>query len=256
MIRKSTIKLIKFLAQKKYRKKHQLFFAEGDKNVLEVLESSFRVSELIATSEFLQKHPGAVQKAEKLSEASPAEIKKLSLQKSPQNCLAICAIPPSKRIESALNKFSLYLDGVQDPGNMGTIVRICDWFGIDQLFCSPDTVDIYNPKVIQASVGSFCRVEIYYTPFEKLAKLAKNSNIPVYGTFMKGQNLYNSQIPLKALVVLGNEGNGIRELVERNIQSKLSIPAFNKGLHKPQSLNVAVTAGIICSEFRRTNTNN
>jgi RNA methyltransferase, TrmH family len=251
MIHKNTIKLIKSLTQKKQRQKQQLFLVEGDKNVLEVLQSSIYVNELIATGQFLEKHEKSIKNTKKITAVKPSEIKKASLLKTPQNCLAVCAIPSITRPPNELKNFALYLDGIQDPGNMGSIIRTCDWFGIEQLFCSPDTADIYNPKVIQASMGSFCRVKSIYLPFDQVAGLAADSKITVFGTFMNGQNIYNSQLPLSALVVVGNEGKGIRAGVEKNIRMKIAIPCLHHGKNRPESLNAAVTAGIVCSEFKR-----
>ncbi len=255
MITKNKIKHIKSLAQKKQRQKQGLFLAEGDKNVLEVLHSSLQVVELVATGSFLQKNKPLVLNAQKITEASSEELKKASLLKSPQNALAICAIPDTDASIDQLPAFSLYLDGIQDPGNLGTIIRTCDWFGADRLFCSPDTAAIYNPKVIQATMGSFCRIQTVYTPFEKLVPLAEASKVPLLGTFPEGENIYRSQLPARGLFIIGNEGRGIRPDVEKQIQSKISIPRFNTG-GRPESLNAAVTAGIICSEFRRSSAGN
>ena len=149
MISKSTIKLIKSLAIKKYRIKEKLFLVEGDKNVLEVLRSKYIVKQLFATDTFLSGNRGSVINAELIIELTTEEIKKASLQQNPQNCLAICKLPSTPRLPNKLERnLSLYLDGIQDPGNLGTIIRICDWFGIDHLFCSPETSDLYNPKVL------------------------------------------------------------------------------------------------------------
>ena len=255
MINKNKIKLIKSLAQKKFRQKEQLFLAEGDKIVLEVLNSDFRITELFATEKFLLANKNSVAQAELCTEVSSEEIKKASLLKQPQNCLAICQLPPEPELPKILTGISVYLDGIQDPGNLGTIIRICDWFGIEYLFCSPDTAGIFNPKVIQASMASFCRVKIFYSEFKSILSLAVSSEIPVYGTFLEGNNIFGETLPGKALIVLGNEGIGIREAVAEKIANKLSIPSFSRNNSGAESLNVAVAAGIICSEFRRKNQN-
>lgn len=254
MISKNTIKLIKSLARKKYRQKHQLFLVEGEKNILEVLDSSLHITQLFGTARFLQNNSERITKADNVAEASPDEIKKASLLKSPQECLALCAMPKENELPEKLTFFTFFLDGIQDPGNLGTILRTCDWFGADTIFCSPDTADIYNPKVIQASMGSFCRAKVIYTPFDQLAEIAAQSKVEIMGTFMDGENIYNKQLPEKAIVVLGNEGNGISPEVAAKVVQKLSIPRFHEGKKGPESLNVGVTAAIICSEFKRRRT--
>lgn len=255
MVSKNTIKLIKSLARKKYRHKHRLFLVEGEKNVIETLESGMRVEQLIASEDFFQNNRELVKYAERAEEATPDEIKKASLLKAPQNCLALCTLPNVETLPEKPADFSFYLDGIQDPGNLGTIIRTCDWFGIHQLFCSVDTVDIFNPKVIQATMGSFCRVSIFYTDFKKIKEMANASGIPLLGTFMNGKSIYKSQFPEKALVVLGNEGSGIRKEIENAVTQKISIPRFTNNNDKPESLNVAVSAAIICSEFKKNSAN-
>jgi len=251
MIGKNKIKLIKSLAQKKYRLKQQRFLAEGDKIIQEVLESNILVKELFATSQFLKANTKHLGKVERITETGTDEIKKASLLQQPQNCIAICELPQPPELPQNLNGFCLYLDGIRDPGNLGTIIRTCDWFGMDYLFCSPDTADVYNPKVIQATMGSFTRVKTIYTPFPALFSLLKSTSVSVYGTFLEGKNIYTEQLFENALVVLGNEGSGIRREVATYVANKLNIPAFGKKKEKAESLNVAVTTGIICSEFAR-----
>ncbi len=251
MISKNKIKLIKSLSSKKYRQKYGLFLVEGDKNVLETLNSDYQVNELYASDNFLESNEKITRNAVKITRMTTFEIKKASLLVHPQHALAICSKPFSESKTPELKELTLYLDGIQDPGNMGTIIRICDWFGIGELICSPDTADVYNPKVIQASMGSFCRVKIFYMSFNKISGLARELNIPVFGTFIKGLNIYEEILPSKALVVLGNEGSGISKEVSQMIEHKIKIPSFSKKEKSAESLNVAIAAGIICSEFKR-----
>jgi len=251
MISKNSIKLIKSLALKKYRHKYGLFLAEGEKNVVEALESEIDVNQLFATEDFFENHTKLIQNAANSEIAAPDEIKKASLLKTPQNCLALCTLPKVKDLPKNTDNFTFYLDGVRDPGNLGTIIRTCDWFGIHHLFCSADTVDVFNPKVIQATMGSFCRVHLFYTDFEKVKEMTGTTGMQLLGTFMNGKNIYESPLPEKALVVLGNEGSGIRKEIENAVSQKISIPRFRKNSINPESLNVAVTAAIICSEFKR-----
>jgi len=252
MLSKSTIKLINSLSIKKYRQKEEMFLVEGDKITIEVLKSEYQVLKLYGTSEFISKNTGIIKNAKETFVIDPVSLKKASLLKQPQNCLAICKMPANTGISEHINgSLSMYIDGVQDPGNFGTIIRICDWFGLTQVFCSPDTVDIYNPKVIQASMGSFCRIQLCYSNFEDVLKLAKKSNISTIGAFMDGSDIYREALPLKALLIVGNEGNGIRPSVKNQISRKITIPTYRLGNNRPESLNVAIATGIICAEFRR-----
>ncbi len=252
MISKNTIKLIKSLALKKYRTKENLFLVEGDKIVIEVLNSNYTIEKLFATKTFISENENDCKKPAEIIVVEQAEIKKASLLQNPQNCLAICSTPDKLLFPSILNKnISVYLDDIQDPGNLGTIIRICDWFNIEYLFCSPNTVDLWNPKVIQASMGSFCRVQLVETTFEQVAILAQSSQTPVYGAFMNGENIYTEKLPEKAILIMGNEGNGINKKLESKIDIKIKIPEFSDKGISAESLNVSVATAIICSEFKR-----
>lgn len=252
MIGKSTIKLIKSLALKKYRTKEGLFLVEGDKLVSEVIHSQLTIKELIITPHFPEQLKGEFKNIEKISEVDSATLKKASLLKSPQNSIAICCIPKKLELPTKLdNSLSVYLDGIQDPGNLGTIVRICDWFGIDSIFASTDTVDFYNPKVIQASMGSFNRIKYNECSFHEIHEIAKESETPIFGAFMNGKNIYTEDLPKSALLVMGNEGNGIRKEVEELVDNQISIPNLSTNTTKAESLNVSVATAIICSEFKR-----
>ncbi len=252
MISKNTIKLIKSLALKKNRIKEKLFLVEGDKNVCEVLESGFIVENLIATSSFLENISLLHKNSRVTTEVSKQEIEQASLLKNPQNSIALCSLPETKELPGELGQnLHVFLDEIQDPGNLGTIIRICDWFGIENLFCSPKTADLYNPKVIQASMGSFCRVNVFYTSFETVARIAEKSSVAVFGAFLEGENIYEKKLPTRALLVMGNEGNGISRETEARIERKIKIPGFNKNATSAESLNVSVATALICSEFKR-----
>nr|WP_321484953.1 RNA methyltransferase [uncultured Draconibacterium sp.] len=252
MIGKSTTKLINSLALKKYRTKENCFLIEGDKMVKEALDSDLKIKLLIVTDQFTTRFPITQSAAERIIETDAKEIKKVSLLQHPQNSLAVCEIPKKQDFTKSLPEgLSIYLDGIQDPGNMGTIVRICDWYGIQHVFCSPDSVDLYNPKVIQASMGSFNRIHLHECDFETLTDLAQKSEAPLFGAFMNGDNVYQKQLPKQAVLVMGNEGNGIRPAVEKLIPNKLSIPNFSMNETKAESLNVSVATAILCSEFKR-----
>ncbi|MDD4226465.1 MAG: RNA methyltransferase [Mariniphaga sp.] len=251
MIGKIKAKQIRSLSQKKFRNKSRTFLVEGTKVVLEVLNSHVRVKELFATVEFLTENQGNLIRAERITEISEEEIKGISLLKHPQQCLALCSLPHTEPLPRKLTGLSLYLDSIQDPGNLGTIIRISDWFGLEYLFCSPDTADMYNPKVIQASMGSFCRVKTVYSSFDNLMQVCHHSNIPVFGTCLEGHNIFTGKLPPAAVVVLGNEGSGVRSEILQQTTQNLMIPSFNPGKNRAESLNVAVSTGIICCEFRR-----
>lgn len=252
MVSKNTIKLIKSLSLKKNRIKENLFLVEGDKNVSEVLASEFEVEKLIATNKFLEKYKPLIKNANLVAEVTQQEINQASLLTNPQNSIAICSLPKTKILSELIEPgLWIYLDDIQDPGNLGTIIRICDWFGINHLFCSPQTADLFNPKVIQASMGSFCRIHVCYTPFEPLIKLASKLEMPILGAFLDGKNIYQQEFPSKALLVMGNEGNGISPEIEMGIEQRIKIPEFNPNPASAESLNVSVAMAIICSEFKR-----
>lgn len=241
MFGKSQIKLITSLAQKKYRQRHQLFIAEGNKVVSELLKSDLKLHSLYCTQNFYDAEP------EKVFLIEEKELKKISQLKTPQNVLAVFHIPGSK--PPGEENLILALDEVRDPGNLGTIIRLCDWFGIKDLVCSLGTADCYNPKVVQASMGSISRVNIIYTG---LGEFLKNisSELPVFGTFMEGKNIYRESLPKKGIIVFGNEGKGISPEVSTMISNKISIPQFGRQ-HETESLNVATATAIVLSEFRR-----
>ena len=242
MVSKNQIKLITSLQQKKYRKQEQLFFAEGVKVVQELLHSNFELQELFTTKQdFL-----SVSK-DKLHAISEAELKKISALATPNSCLAVFKIPKAK--ETKESGLILALDDVRDPGNLGTIIRLCDWFGIETLFCSEETVDIYNPKVVQATMGSISRVNVVYGDLENFLIKTK---LTVFGTFMDGKNIYQESLPNDGVIVMGNEANGISEAVEKLVTDRIAIPRFGD-LQITESLNVATATAIILSEFKRYN---
>lgn len=252
MISKNTIKRLNSLSQKKYRNKENLFLVEGDKMVTELAGSDIVIKELYITSDFEFLHPKSNFHAEQIHSIERLDLKKISQLKTPQNSLAVCQIPPKKELPEKLNEsLSVYTDGIQDPGNLGTIIRLCDWFGIKHLFCSKDTVDLYNPKVIQASMGSFMRLNVYETDLKAVKELAEVNNATIYGAFMDGANVYTESLAGKSILVVGNEGNGIREASEMLIDKRISIPNFSEGTSKAESLNVSVATAILCSEFKR-----
>ena len=241
MFSKSQIKLINSLGQKKYRHKHGLFIAEGKKAIFELLDSALQLHALFTTEDVF----GADKSKTHFIEET--DLKKISKLSTPQTALAVFHIPNQGKPE--VKDLILALDNVQDPGNLGTIIRMCDWFGIEQLICSEGTVDCFNPKVVQATMGSIARVKINYLFLPEFLEEAK-SKLPVYGAFLEGQNIYTEKIDSEGVIVMGNEANGISSEVESFITKKLVIPQFGAS-HETESLNVATATAIFLSEFRR-----
>ncbi len=240
MVSKNQIKLISSLQQKKFRSVNQLFFAEGVKVIQELLKSNFALEHLYTTEPLFD----AVNSNFKTI-ISESDLKKISALSTPNNCLAVFRIPSVKPIIE--NGLILALDDIRDPGNLGTILRLCDWFGISQVICSEQTVDIYNPKVVQATMGSIARLNVSYVD---LHLFLQKTTLPVFGTFMDGSTIYQETLPKEAIVVMGNEANGISESIEKTIKNRLTIPRFGD-LQQTESLNVATATAIILSEFRR-----
>jgi len=237
---KNQLKLITSLLQKKYRVKHNLFITEGIKGVKEFLNSNIELFQLFCTDKT------AFKNVENCIEISENELKKISNLKSPNKVLAIFKIPKIATFKKT--GLIIALDDVNDPGNLGTIIRLCDWFGVDQLVCSNNTVDCFNSKVVQATMGSLVRVSIVYTDLELYLK---ETTLPKYATVMDGSSIYKQKLPQNAVVIMGNEANGISETILKQVTNKISIPRFGK-LQQTESLNVATATAIVLNEFKRT----
>lgn len=240
MVSKSQIKLIKSLAQKKYRHRNKLFIVEGKKSIREFLNSNIQLEKLFTVEDCFE----APQ--EKMQIISEADLHKISQLRTSQTALALFKIPEVGKPK--IEGLKVALDGIRDPGNLGTIIRLCDWFGITTLLCSKDTTDAYNPKVVQASMGSLARVEVAYLNINDLLEAAKG--FPVIGSFMEGENVYLSNLPTEGILVMGNEANGISQELQSLITNKIGIPQFGKS-GKTESLNVATATAILLSEFKR-----
>ena len=239
-ISKNQLKLITSLSQKKYRQKHDLFIAEGVKVLNELLNSTFEIETLFCTDDF-----EATISEEKVVRISETELKKVSTLKSPNKALGIFKIPKEKAVQNS--GLTIALDAINDPGNLGTIIRLCDWFGITQLVCSKDTVDCYNQKVVQASMGSLTRVSIHYTDLENYIT---KSNLDTFIADMDGENVYKTKLPKEGILIMGNEANGVSEEIKSLLQHKISIPRFGE-TQETESLNVATATAILLSEFKR-----
>jgi TrmH family RNA methyltransferase len=247
MISKNKIKFIRSLEKKKFRTESACFLAEGNKLVADILPA-FECECLLAKASWLATQ-GDI-RAKELIIAEENDLEKASLLKTPQDVLAVfrqpCYVLDKERLKNELN---LILDGIQDPGNLGTIIRLADWFGIKNVICSPDTADIYNPKTVQATMGAIAHVQVFYTSIPDL--LDELKEIPVYGTFLDGKNMYEADLLPYGLLVMGNEGKGISRSVEKRITQKLRIPNYPSESKSTESLNVAIASAITCAEFRR-----
>lgn len=244
MISKNQIKYLRSLETKKGRKKEMAFVAEGPKVVADLMEIQ-KPLHVFATDSWM-----AEGKYNDVVAVTDEELRKISFLQHPQQVVAV--FPMFKDDVAAVDqsKLSLVLDGVQDPGNLGTIIRIADWFGITDIFCSVETADVYNPKVVQATMGSIARVHVVYTDLCCMLS-SLPSNFPIYGTFLDGEDIYGKELPATGLVVMGNEGKGISAPVSKYINNRLLIPNYPHGRKTADSLNVAVATAIVCSEFRR-----
>lgn len=215
-----------------------MFLVEGNKTITELFNSNFKIKEIFSTDPQKLDRPDM-----SITHISENELKKISFLQNPKDSVAVCYLNEEKKLDDS--DLQLVLDGIQDPGNMGTIIRLADWFGIEQIICSKDTVDFYNPKVIMASMGSFTRVNIIYQDLGEYLSETKNVNI---GTDMEGENIYSFQKPEKMNLILGNEGNGMRPETEEYIEKSLMIPRFGKS-QSTESLNVSMAAGIILGQL-------
>lgn len=249
MISKALLKTIKSLELKKFRKESGLFIAEGSKTVTDLMEVGIKAEKVIATKEWLATHK--IPQGSEIIEATEDEIKKASFLCTPQGVISIFRQP--KYSADPLipeHKLCLALDNVQDPGNLGTIIRIADWFGIEDIYCSSGCVDAYNPKTIQATMGAIGRVRVHYINLADFLSSLKGK-APIYGTFLDGNDIYTTDISQNGVIVMGNEGNGISKECSLHITERILIPNYPTGRATSESLNVSIATAIVCSEFRR-----
>lgn len=231
MLSKSEIKDIRALSQKKFRDERRLFVVEGEKLVAEALASDLEVVRVFRTDEIGQE-----------------TMSRISMLSTPSPVLAVVRMPDSAAAEIDPSGLTIALDSLRDPGNVGTIIRLADWFGIRNMIASTDTVDIYNPKVVQATMGAIFRVKFSYCD---LPSILSGISCPVYGTYLEGENIYSSELSPNGVIIMGSESNGISGTVGKCVTHKITIPPFSSGRTVCESLNVAVAAAVICSEFRR-----
>lgn len=248
-ISKNKINFIHSLERKKERDELNLFIAEGPKVVGDLM-SAFRCKIIIAVEEWLNNNPHI--KADDIYCVTEQELTRISLIKTPQQVLAV--FEKKKEVidtNTAVTNLCLSLDNIQNPGNLGTIIRLADWFGIEHIYCSLDTVDLYNPKVIQATMGALAHVHVYYINLPDFFKMLP-SDIPIYGTLLNGNNIYNEKLSKNGIIIMGNEGKGLKAETEKFINHKLFIPSYPRNRNTTDSLNVAAATAIVCAEFRRT----
>ena len=250
MLSKAKLKYIRSLELKKNRRAEHVFVAEGPKVVGDMLPY-FPCRLLVATDGWHAAHPEAV--ADERICVTEEELTRASFLKAPQEVMAVFGYGDDEVCDTSLplTELCLALDDVQDPGNLGTIIRLADWFGIRHIYCSPATADAYNPKVVQATMGALARVRLHYTPLPALLDELRVRGVPLYGTFLDGEDLYEKPLAPHGLIIMGNEGNGISPEVAAYVNERLLIPNFPAGEPTSESLNVATATAIICAEFRR-----
>ncbi len=246
MLSQNQIKFIRSLQQKKFRKEHGLFLVEGEKMVDELLQTNWKLRYLCYTDE---KYAGVSITGELIA-VSEKTLGRISSQQHPHKALAVVEMQDVSSFHLDSTDHSLVLDGLQDPGNLGTIIRTADWFGIHTIYCSPATVDVYNPKVVQATMGSLFRVQVIYVDLDLLFQQAEEQQVPVWGTVLDGENLYRVEKPMAGLWVIGNEANGISPAVQARLNQKVRIPSYPEN-GPVESLNASIATALLCQELRR-----
>jgi TrmH family RNA methyltransferase len=248
------VKHIHSLKQKKFREIYRQFLAEGSKLVKEILESQYRVINVYAIADWLKQNEDILHSKQiSFLEISMAEMKRITALSSPSPALAVAEIPEISSLPAVINDLVLVLDDIRDPGNLGTIIRIADWFGIKSIICSENTVDLYNPKVIHATMGSAFRVNILYANLKEFLS-SLPLEIKVYGTFAQGVSIYTTPLEKRGIIIIGSESSGISDEISLKVTDKISIPAYTKDsrhINHAESLNASIATAIICSEFRR-----
>lgn len=243
-------KTVRLLAEAKHRRATGLFVAEGTKCVLDTI-GSFSTAMLIATPQWFAEHGTQRLSDDVLYEASRADLERMSTLSTPPQVIAVYNIPEAGFQHDPATELVVALDRIQDPGNLGTIVRVCDWMGVHSILASADTVDVWNPKVIQATMGSISRVRVIYTDLPEALSDARAKGIPVYGTFLDGTDMYNTALTENGIIVMGNEGRGIGDACAASVTHRLYIPPYPANSDTAESLNVSVATAIILAEFRR-----
>ncbi|MDR0814470.1 MAG: RNA methyltransferase, partial [Bacteroidales bacterium] len=254
MLSKAKITLIRSLEHRKYRNEQGLFVVEGDKTVREILASPLSVACLLADAAWIEQLPPLLQaKASETTAVTEQELAQISFLKTAHRAMALVRIPEyALDMGEIASGLSLYLDGVQDPGNLGAIIRVADWFGIRHVLCGEGCADTFNPKTIQSTMGAVIRVKTYPTGIDFIEQLhSKYPELPIYGAFLDGENIFQQSLPAKALIVMGNESKGVSRETAKYVDKRILIPSYPAGEPTSESLNVATATAIVCSEFRR-----
>lgn len=253
MLSKNRVKFIISLQKKKVRDEERLYVIEGDKLVIEYLMSGIRIRSLVAKPEFINSVPeGLKNNIDEIEAVSYEDLKRVSTLKTPHNALALIPVPqPEFNPSEILSDLCAALSFIQDPGNLGTIIRAAAWFGIKNIVCSTDCVDVYNPKVIQASMGAILHVNVFYIDLRELLIITSENKLPVFGTMLDGESIYSHKLGNKGVILLGNESKGISDNLNPFISVKIRIPKFNNSEYGIDSLNVGMAAAVIFSEFAR-----
>lgn len=246
MFSKQQQKYVQSLQIKKYRQEHQAFLVEGAKSVLELMDSDFQVELLLSTSKFFEENEKKLKKIS-VEQISQTELEKISTLQSNDAAVAIVKMKPNTNLQAGAKEFVLVLDDIRDPGNLGTILRIADWYGITKVICSDTTVDFYNPKVIAASMGSFNRIQAFYTDLQAYFEQISKDKPTIIGTFLNHEDLHQFNFPDAGYIVLGNESNGIGAVVEQFVTNKVTIPRFGHA----ESLNVGIATAIVLDNLMR-----
>ncbi|WP_099292197.1 RNA methyltransferase [Butyricimonas sp. Marseille-P3923] len=251
MLSKHLTNIIQNLEKKKFREKYNLFKIEGEKLVQELFLSDMKVDTLIARPSWIERNRQKAQSYNTI-EVNEIEMGRVSNFKSLPEVIALAQIPVKEHSpEEIKNELSIVLNGIQDPGNLGTILRLSDWFGVRHVFCDHDCANIFNPKSVQASMGAIFRVNVFYLDLVEFIPRFVDQDFPCYGAFLEGENIYRTELRTKGFIVMGNEGNGISPEIERFVTRKITIPSFAHSPYSTESLNVGVATGIILSEFKR-----
>lgn len=240
---KAEIQFVRSLADKRVRDEERLFVAEGDKLIGEILQSGLRVRSLYAVEDHFEGRAECV---------TAKEMERLTQLKTASTSLAVVEQPRHRTpLAASAERLSIALDGVQNPGNLGTIIRLADWFGVEDIYCSEDTADCFNPKVVQATMGAILRVKVHYLPLAEFLRRSAESGVAVYGTMLDGEDIYGAELRQSGLIVMGNEGRGVSAACAESFTHRLLIPAYPPERQGSESLNVAMATGIVCAEFRR-----
>lgn len=261
MLSNNRISFVKSLHQKKNRFAEGLFLAEGDKLVREYLQSDFEVEEVYAQSDWLKEHGKLIGIGVASYGATAKDLERMSTLVTAPDVIAVVKVPEVRiHMSEYFSGITLMLDGIRDPGNMGTIIRTADWFGVNRIVASDDCAEYWNPKVVQASMGSLTRVKIvnyeladFFTELNSFSHTNNRDVLPVYGTFVDGKNIYKEELTPAGFIVIGNEANGIRDTTEPFVDHRLSVPSFSQSATKAESLNAAIATALVLAEFRRSN---